>query len=101
MLKNGTRLAVDALTPEIDSPAPGWKLRGAHASGKLNRKDFGVSWEGPSNSRTIVADEINIELDVELKRQAAADQADGGAPPKGSSSAAGAVPPAVTAAPKK
>jgi len=94
-------LNVDTITPEIDSPAPGFKLRGAHASGKLNRKDFGVSWEGPSNGRAIVADEINIDLDVELKRKVMADKADGGAAMAKPGMTATATAAPVATAPKK
>lgn len=88
-------LNVDSLTPEIDSPWPGYKLRGAHASGKLNRKDFGVSWEGPSNGTAVVADEINIDLDVELKREVKASTTDGG-----KTAAAASATTMPTAAPK-
>lgn len=40
---------------------------GASAKGKINRKDFGVSYNGMlDNGGAMVGDEINIEIDLEL-----------------------------------
>ncbi len=94
-------LTVDTLTPEVDSPAPGWKLRGAHATGKINRKDFGVAWDNKAlNGSAVVSDDIGIELDVELKREAKADmKADGGATAMAAGSASATAAPKASAAP--
>jgi len=64
-------LTVDSLTPEIESPfGPTWRLRGAHATGRINRKDFGVAWDNKAlNGTAVVSDDVELELEVELKRE--------------------------------
>jgi len=50
----------------IDSPfEPGVKLVGFHATGSINRQDFGVAPEGVSDK--LVGDTVRIELNIEAK----------------------------------
>ena len=65
-------LTVDQISPEVKDPY-GMLRFGAHASGVINRKDFGISWHQTlDNGGAVVADEIRIELDAELARPGAA-----------------------------
>lgn len=60
---------VDPISAEIKDPWGGFR-RAAHATAKINRKDFGVSWSGTMDSGGyVVSDEVAIELDVELKKK--------------------------------
>jgi polyisoprenoid-binding protein YceI len=63
---------VDGPTPAIKDP---WgKLRmGASASAKINRKDFGLTWNAAlETGGVLVGDEVSITLDIELVAQEAA-----------------------------
>lgn len=61
-------LDVEGPTPEIKDP---WgKLRfGASATAKLNRKDFGLTWNAAlETGGVMVGDELKITIDVEVVR---------------------------------
>jgi len=68
-IKETTRsitLEVDPITPAITDPW-GKTRRGATASGKLNRKDFGLQWNMALEAGGfVVGDEVQIEIEVEL-----------------------------------
>lgn len=66
----GVTLQVDSLTPEIRDP-DGFLRRGAHASTRIERRDFGLTWNAVLESGGfVVGDEVEILVDVELVRQA-------------------------------
>jgi len=57
------------LTPEIKSPF-GDVRRGASATGKINRKDFGLNWNKVIEAGgVVVGDEVALTIDVELVKQ--------------------------------
>jgi polyisoprenoid-binding protein YceI len=61
---------VDAVTPEAKDPWGGLR-RGASAELTISRKDFGLTWNATLESGGfMVGDEIHINLEVELVRQA-------------------------------
>ena len=61
-------LAIADLTGEVKDPF-GAIRRGATAQAKINRKDFGLTWNKPLETGGVVlGDEVTIELDVELKK---------------------------------
>lgn len=61
-------LNVNELTPEV--AAQGAVHRGASATARINRKDFGVSWNSALDSGgVVVSDEVRIQLDVALVRK--------------------------------
>lgn len=63
-------LAVEATDDEIRDPFGNLK-RAATATTKINRKDFGLTWNvGLETGGFLVGDEVRIELDVELISQA-------------------------------
>jgi polyisoprenoid-binding protein YceI len=72
-IKNVTRpvvLNVTGLTGEVKDPWGGTR-RGASATTKLNRKDFGLTWNKALESGgVVVGDEITIQLEVELTKKA-------------------------------
>jgi polyisoprenoid-binding protein YceI len=56
-------------TEAVKSPW-GKSVVGATATGKINRKDFGVSWsKSLDGGGLVVADEVTIQLELELIRQ--------------------------------
>ncbi len=58
-------LDVDEVTPPIQDPM-GNTRAGAHATTKINRKDFGIDWSKTMDSGgLIVGEEVTITLDVE------------------------------------
>jgi len=63
-------LDVEGLTPAVKDP--GGSLRvGAHATTRINRKDFGLLWNRALEAGgVLVGDEVSITLDVELIRKA-------------------------------
>jgi polyisoprenoid-binding protein YceI len=72
-----TTLEVDALAPEVRDPWGNLK-RGASATTKINRKDFGMSFNIPlDGGGVVVGDEVSINLEVELGRKAATAAAEG------------------------
>ncbi|MGE5326741.1 MAG: YceI family protein [Deltaproteobacteria bacterium] len=59
-------LALEGPTPPMKDPW-GNVRRGASASGKINRKDFGLTWNAAlETGGVLVGDEVSITLDVEL-----------------------------------
>jgi len=56
----------------VETKDPWGKLRrGASATGKLNRKDFGLNWnQALEAGGVLVGDEVKISIDVELVQQA-------------------------------
>jgi len=66
-----TTLEVEAIAPEVKDPWGNLK-RGASATTKINRKDFGMAFNIPlGGGGVVVGDEVSIALDVELGRKAA------------------------------
>jgi polyisoprenoid-binding protein YceI len=63
-------LHVDSVTPEIKDPDGRWR-RGASASTRIERKDFGLTWNVVLESGGfVVGDYVEIKIDVELVRKA-------------------------------
>ena len=59
-------LDVTELTPPIQDPWGGTRV-GAHATTKVNRKEFGLAWsKALETGGLVVADEVNVILDIEL-----------------------------------
>jgi polyisoprenoid-binding protein YceI len=64
-------LAVEPLPPAVADPWGNTK-RGATASGRINRRDFGLVWNvALETGGVIVGDEVAIEIEVELARRKA------------------------------
>jgi polyisoprenoid-binding protein YceI len=62
-------LQVESLTPEIKDP-DGQLRRGAYASTRIERKDFGLTWNAVLESGGfLVGDDIDITIDVEMVRK--------------------------------
>jgi polyisoprenoid-binding protein YceI len=62
-------LAVDSLTPPTRTPW-GTTVRGVSATGKLNRKDFGLTWNTLLEAGGVaVGDEVKLTIDAELVEQ--------------------------------
>lgn len=60
---------VKPFSPEHKDPWGNYKI-GTSATAKINRQDFGVSWNKTlDGGGYIVGDEVTIELDVELARK--------------------------------
>jgi polyisoprenoid-binding protein YceI len=59
---------------EVQTPSKEWKglmgkmVTGASATAKLNRKDFGLTWNRPLEAAggMLVGDEVTIQIDLEL-----------------------------------
>ena len=83
-------LAVEGPTPEVKDIMGGLS-RGATATGKINRKDWGLNWNKPLEAAggVLVGDEVTLNLDVELHKKAE--------PAAATAPAAGAPPPAAPA----
>jgi polyisoprenoid-binding protein YceI len=65
-------LEVDGLTEPAKTPF-GTTVRGAHATTKLDRKDFGLGWNKVlDNGGVLVGNEVTLELNVELVEKAPA-----------------------------
>jgi polyisoprenoid-binding protein YceI len=63
-------LAVETSDDEIRDPFGNLK-RAASATTRINRKDFGLTWNvGLETGGFLVGDEVRIELDIELVNQA-------------------------------
>ncbi len=62
-------LEVEDISKAILNPAK-WYSRAATASTKINRQDFGVSWnKSVDGGGVVVGDEVKIEIDIELIRK--------------------------------
>jgi polyisoprenoid-binding protein YceI len=76
-------LDVEGPTAEVKDPWGNLKV-GAHATTKINRKDFGVNWNAAlDNGGVVVSDEVAISIDLEIGRkpEAAAEKPAAPAPP--------------------
>jgi polyisoprenoid-binding protein YceI len=58
-------LDVDEFTKPIKDPQ-GAMRRAIHASGKLNRKDYGLMWSAMVEAGPVVADEVKMEISSEF-----------------------------------
>jgi polyisoprenoid-binding protein YceI len=59
-------LDVDSLTPAVKSPM-GDMRRGLSATTKLNRKDFGLTWnKSLDGGGVVVGDDVNVNVELEL-----------------------------------
>jgi polyisoprenoid-binding protein YceI len=64
-------LQVEGPTPEVKDPWGNMKA-GATATAKINRKDFGLTWNAAlETGGVVVGDEVKISLEVELTRRPA------------------------------
>jgi polyisoprenoid-binding protein YceI len=62
-------LDVEGPTPPLTMPQNrGWK-RGATATTKVNRRDFGLVWGTVVEGVAAVSDEVNITIDLELNKR--------------------------------
>ena len=60
---------VEGPTAEVKDPSGNFR-RGATATTKINRKDFGLTWNKVMDSGgLVVGDEVNIYVEVELVRK--------------------------------
>ena len=62
-------LEVAALTPAVKDHA-GATRRGVSARGTINRQDFGLKWTKMVETVPVVGDEVKIEIEAELVKQA-------------------------------
>ncbi|MGI8562130.1 MAG: YceI family protein [Candidatus Dormibacter sp.] len=59
------------VSDEMDHPfQPGGKIVSIEATGSLNRKDFGLNWDGLAGTIPLASNEIKLEIDSELVRTA-------------------------------
>lgn len=76
------------VTPEIKDPW-GMTRRGVQATTKVNRQDFGLAWSKTVEAGPVVGDEVAIEINAELVKQAPEQKtAQGGEKPKAQPAAA-------------
>jgi polyisoprenoid-binding protein YceI len=62
-------LDVEGPTPEVKDPGGKFR-RGATGTAKINRKDFGVSWNKVLDTGgLVVGDEVDITIEIELIRK--------------------------------
>jgi len=62
-------LSVTGLTGEAKDPWNGIR-RGATATAKINRKDFGLTWnKGLEAGGVLVGDDVNLEFEIELAKK--------------------------------
>jgi len=62
-------LEVDGPSPEVKDPWGNFR-RGATATTKINRRDFGLTWNKVLDNRgVLVGDEVNVYVEVELVRK--------------------------------
>jgi len=60
---------VEGPTPEVKDPWGNFR-RGATATSKINRRDFGITWNKVLDTGgLVVGDEVNIYIEVELVRK--------------------------------
>jgi polyisoprenoid-binding protein YceI len=65
-------LDVDGLTEAFKTPY-GSTVRGAHATAKLNRKDFAIGWNKVlDNGGVLVGNEVSLDINLELVEKPAA-----------------------------
>ena len=62
------------VTFEVEGPTPAIQVgdatvRGAAATAKINRKDFGAAWNRTLETGTeVVSDEVTISIDLEIRK---------------------------------
>ena len=62
-------LDVDGPTPEVKDPWGNFR-RGATATGKINRKDFGLTWNRAlETGGVVVGEDVDISVEIELVRK--------------------------------
>jgi polyisoprenoid-binding protein YceI len=92
-------LSVEGPGPEVKNAFFNAYDRGATATGKINRKDWGLTWNKPLESAggVLVGDEVQLTIDLELikKPEAAAPTAEAAAPKAGEKAPAKAAPAAA------
>ncbi len=68
-MTQGITVDVEGPTPEVKDPWGSFR-RGATATTKINRKDFGLTWnKALDTGGLVVGDEVNIYIEVELVRK--------------------------------
>lgn len=68
-------LDVEGPTAEVKDPMGNTKV-GASAKTRINRKDFGVAWnKSLDNGGVVVSDDVDIQIDLELKKESPAGDA--------------------------
>jgi polyisoprenoid-binding protein YceI len=71
-IKNVTKpvvLTVSGLTGEVKDPWGGTR-RGASAQTKINRKDFGLTWnKGLETGGVVLGEDVTIDLEIELTKK--------------------------------
>ncbi len=73
-ISKAVTLTVSTLTPPVKNPW-GQIVRGVSATGKVNRKDFGLSWNKTlETGGLLVGDEIELQIDAELNPRVAQTQ---------------------------
>ncbi len=61
------------VSPEVKGMRPNTFVRGANATTKVNRKDFGLTWNRAiETGGVVVSDEVLISIDIEANRAVAA-----------------------------
>ena len=96
-------LAVEGPSASIKDPY-GRTVRGVMATGKLDRKDWGMTWNKALDSGGfVVSDEVKLDINAELAERRATPPAPAAAAPSAEKSAAssGKAPPAAPAKPGK
>lgn len=59
------------VSPEVKGMRPGVLVRGANATAKLSRKEFGLNWNRAIEAGgVVVGDEVLITIDIEANRSA-------------------------------
>lgn len=59
------------VSPEVKGMRPGLLVRGANATTKINRKDFGLNWNRAIEAGgVVVGEEVSITIDIEANRTA-------------------------------
>ncbi len=85
-------LDVEGPTPAFKTPY-GSTVRGVHATAKIDRKDFAISWNTVlDNGGLGVGNDVSLELNAELKEKVAADAPAPAPAPAAKPSAAAAKP---------
>jgi polyisoprenoid-binding protein YceI len=65
-------LVVEGPTPEVKDPWGGTRM-GASATTKISRRDFGLTWnKNLDTGGVVIGDDVNITLEIEMVRKAAA-----------------------------
>ena len=68
-MTQGITVDVEGPTPEVKDPWGSFR-RGATATTKINRKDFGLTWnKALDTGGLVVGDEVDIYIEVELVRK--------------------------------